>query len=129
MAYCGVIISEHSPIKNNVINSHPALLRRDCSIPGKTPTKTAYERYINGKHTYTGATIHQVTSVVDGGPILIDKEVSIKGCYREEQLRSRFYAGFEVSLQVEALKDNRLRKIDWSLYKPIKSKELVRNYN
>lgn len=62
--------------ENKMINIHPSLIPSFCGpgFYGHHVHEAAYQR---GVH-YSGATVHFVSKVVDGGPIILQEVVSVK---------------------------------------------------
>ncbi len=73
--------------KNRIINIHPSLLPSFCGkgMYGLKVHETALERGVK----VTGATTHFVTEVIDGGPIILQKEVHLKSNDTPESLQKR----------------------------------------
>ncbi|MCL2702319.1 MAG: phosphoribosylglycinamide formyltransferase [Defluviitaleaceae bacterium] len=83
------------------INIHPALLP---SFGGKGfYGLKVHEAALAAGVKVTGATVHMVTDEVDGGPILLQKAVAVKGGDTPETLRKRVMEEAERVLIAEAV--------------------------
>ena len=60
--------------KYNIYNGHPGLITRYPELKGKDPQERAW----NSIHEYThvGSVVHEVAEEVDGGNVIIEKEVN-----------------------------------------------------
>jgi folate-dependent phosphoribosylglycinamide formyltransferase PurN len=74
-----------------IVNYHPAVLQGPTKIPGLFPTKSALHRFQKGViygeggveipvphlqgHRGHGATVHETTADIDGGPIIVSREI------------------------------------------------------
>lgn len=72
---------------NKMINVHPALIPSFCG-KGFYGLKV-HESVINNGVKVTGATVHFVTEVCDGGPIILQKAVAVKDNDTPEVLQRR----------------------------------------
>ena len=76
-----------SAYEGRIINVHPALIPSFCG-PGYYGLKVHEEVLARGVKV-TGATVHYVTEVCDGGPILLQKAVEVKEGDTPEVLQKR----------------------------------------
>jgi phosphoribosylglycinamide formyltransferase 1 len=68
-----------------ILNIHPSLLP---SFPGLNASYQAWEHGVK----FTGATVHMVTSELDGGPIVVQRTVAVKDDDDSETLAARILA-------------------------------------
>lgn len=109
------LIAEESPLAKRVFNSHPGLLQSGrFRNEGNKPTRNALRFKNNERHSWSGITIHQVTPVVDGGPVRTDHVFGIGDIHTEAHLRSRVYSGREAWCQWRALSSLPAFRPDWS---------------
>ena len=69
----------------SIINLHPAPLTRYPELKGKDPQ----ERIFKQKLTHTGNTIHECTSELDSGNILLENELQLKQNYTLDDVYSQ----------------------------------------
>ena len=95
--------------QNKIINIHPSLLPSFCG-PGYYGIHVHEEAFKRGVKV-SGATVHFVSAVVDGGPIILQKSIDISDCDSPEAIQLKILNNIEHQLIVEAVKlycDNRL---------------------
>ena len=105
------IISEKliEKYQNKIINIHPSLIPSFCG-PGYYGIHVHEEVFKRGVKV-SGATVHFVSAVVDGGPIILQKAIDISDCDSPEAIQLKILNNIEHQLIVEAVKlycDNRL---------------------
>ncbi len=118
MFYLGLIIDDVSPIKGNVINSHPALLKGEFALPGNTPTSDA----VRLKLPVVGATVHHLTYEVDSGEPIVELKRNVEHVMnsnvaekdKEVWIRTGNYAGFEAYAQYLAFAGFEFEKVAWN---------------
>ncbi len=97
------IISSKVPqvYKNKIINIHPALIPSFCGkgFYGLHVHEAALERGVK----LSGATVHFVNEVCDGGPIIIQKAVEIKDDDTPETLQKRIMVEAEWKILPKAV--------------------------
>lgn len=128
MFYVGLLIGESSPIRANVFNSHPGILEGVLYNPGKTPTINALRLRDSTGINQSGVTVHRATPHVDGGSILATARVDITDITRPTHLRTRIYAGIEAAVQVKALPQTPIAKVDWQRFAPPTESEVAAAY-
>ena len=109
------IISEEliNKYQNKIINIHPSLIP-SFSGPGYYGLrvhKMAYERGVK----VAGATVHFVTSEVDGGPIILQRAIDISDCKSPEEIQEKILINIEHKILKEAVKlfvENKLKVIN-----------------
>ncbi len=94
---------------NKIINIHPALIPSFCGkgYYGHYVHEAVYKRGVK----VSGATVHFVSNVVDGGPIILQKAIDISDCQNPEEIAEKILVNIEHKLLVEAVKlycDNKL---------------------
>ncbi len=113
MQYCGVdlivmagylsIVGSQliSKFKNRIINIHPSLIPSFCGpgFYGLRVHEAALERGVK----ITGATVHIVNEICDGGPILLQKAVEVKDGDTAEVLQKRVMEQAEWQILPEAI--------------------------
>lgn len=62
--------------KNRIINIHPSLIPKFCGP--KMYGHFVHEAVYNAKESKTGCSVHYVTDVIDGGKIILQKEVILQ---------------------------------------------------
>lgn len=87
-----------------IINVHPSLLPRHAGLMDLQ----VHQAVLDAQEKQTGCTVHQVDTIVDGGPILVQKTCAVDANDTPEQLKAKVQA-LEVPALVEAIQ-NRLRK-------------------
>ena len=87
--------------KNRIINVHPSLIPSFCGdgFYGLHVHEKALERGVK----LTGATVHFVTEVCDGGPIILQKAVEVRNDDTPEILQKRVMEDAEWKLLPEAV--------------------------
>ena len=90
-----------SAYEGRIINVHPALIPSFCG-PGYYGLKVHEEVLARGVKV-TGATVHYVTEVCDGGPILLQKAVELKEGDTPEVLQKRVMREAEWVILPEAV--------------------------
>ncbi len=92
------VFFEH--FENRVINVHPSLIPAFCGngFYGLIPHKAALARGVK----LTGATVHFVNRETDGGPIIIQKAVSVRDDDTPETLQKRVMEEAEWNILPEA---------------------------
>ena len=90
-----------SAYEGRIINVHPALIPSFCG-PGYYGLKVHEEVLARGVKV-TGATVHYVTEVCDGGPILLQKAVEVKEGDTPEVLQKRVMREAEWVILPEAV--------------------------
>lgn len=97
------IISSKVPkvYKNKIINIHPALIPSFCGkgFYGLHVHEAALERGVK----LSGATVHFVNEVCDGGPIIIQKSVEVKDDDTPETLQKRIMTEAEWKILPKAV--------------------------
>lgn len=97
------IISSKVPsvYKNKIINIHPALIPSFCGkgFYGLHVHEAALERGVK----LSGATVHFVNEVCDGGPIIIQKAVEVKDDDTPESLQKRIMTEAEWKILPKAV--------------------------
>ena len=109
------IISENliNKYENKIINIHPSLIPSFCGpgFYGIHVHEAAFKRGVK----VSGATVHFVSSVVDGGPIILQRSIDISTCESPEEIQKLILDNIEHKLIVEAVKlycDNKLKVIN-----------------
>ena len=90
-----------SAYEGRIINLHPALIPSFCG-PGYYGLKVHEEVLARGVKV-TGATVHYVTEVCDGGPILLQKAVEVREGDTPEVLQKRVMREAEWVILPEAV--------------------------
>ena len=106
------IVSEKliSKYENKIINIHPSLIPSFCGegFYGIHVHEACFKRGCK----VSGATIHFVSSVVDGGPIILQRSIDISDCLSPEEIQEKILLNIEHKLLVEAVKlycDNKIK--------------------
>ena len=109
------IISENliNKYENKIINIHPSLIPSFCGpgFYGIHVHEAAFKRGVK----VSGATVHFVSSVVDGGPIILQRSIDISSCESPEEIQKLILDNIEHKLIVEAVKlycDNKLKVLN-----------------
>ena len=94
----GKIIGKYT---NKILNVHPALIPSFCGegFYGLRVHKAALEKGVK----VTGATVHFVNEIADGGPIILQKAVHIEENDTPESLQKRVMENAEWEILPEAL--------------------------
>jgi phosphoribosylglycinamide formyltransferase-1 len=88
--------------ENKIINIHPSLIPSFCGegMYGIHVHEAAFKRGVK----VSGATVHFVSNVVDGGPIILQKTVDISKCNSPEEIQQLVLNEVEHKLLKEAVK-------------------------
>lgn len=95
--------------ENKIINIHPSLIPSFCG-PGFYGIHV-HEHAFNRGVKVSGATVHFVSTVVDGGPIILQESIDISDCKTPEEIQLKILNNIEHKLLVKAVKlycDNKL---------------------
>ncbi len=87
--------------KNRIINVHPSLIPAFCG-DGYYGLRV-HEKVLEYGVKITGATVHFVDEIVDGGPIILQKAVQIKDNDTAESLQNRVMAEAEWEILPKAI--------------------------
>ncbi len=87
---------------NRIINIHPSLIPSFCG-PGYYGIHVHEEVFKRGVKV-SGATVHFVSNVVDGGPIILQKAIDISDCRTPEEIQEKILLNVEHKLIVEAVR-------------------------
>ena len=106
------IVSENliKRYENKIINIHPSLIPSFCG-PGYYGLNVHNEVYKRGVKV-SGATVHFVSAVVDGGPIILQEAIDINDCKSPEEIQEKILINIEHKILVKAIKlycDNKLK--------------------
>ena len=106
------IVSENliNLYENKIINIHPSLIPSFCGsgFYGIHVHEHAFNRGVK----VSGATVHFVSNVVDGGPIILQRAIDISDCNSPEEIQLKILYNIEHKILVEAVKlycDNKLK--------------------
>ena len=88
--------------KNKIINIHPSLIP-SFSGPGFYGIHVHEAAFKRGVKV-SGATVHFVSTVVDGGPIILQKAIDISDALTPEDIQQKILINVEHKLLVEAIK-------------------------
>ena len=96
--------------ENKIINIHPSLIPSFCGsgFYGIHVHEHAFNRGVK----VSGATVHFVSNVVDGGPIILQRAIDISDCNTPEEIQLKILYNIEHKILVEAVKlycDNKLK--------------------
>ena len=98
------ILSENfiNHFENRILNIHPSLIPSFCGegMYGIHVHEAAFKRGVK----VSGATVHFVSNVVDGGPIILQKTIDISKCNSPEEIQQEILNKVEHNLLVEAVK-------------------------
>lgn len=99
MTIVGVALLDH--FKNRILNVHPALIPSFCGVGyyGLRVHRAALDAGVK----LTGATVHFVTEVCDGGPIVLQKAVPVEEGDTPEVLQKRVMEQAEWELLPKAV--------------------------
>lgn len=119
------IVSENliKRYENKIINIHPSLIPSFCG-PGYYGLNVHNEVYKRGVKV-SGATVHFVSTVVDGGPIILQEAIDISNAKSPEDIQQMVLVNVEhkiLPLAVKLYCENKLEVIDERVI--IKWKEL-----
>ncbi|MCD8029218.1 MAG: phosphoribosylglycinamide formyltransferase [Erysipelotrichaceae bacterium] len=98
------IISEEiiEVYKNKIINIHPSLIPSFCG-PGYYGLHVHEEAYKRGVKV-SGATVHFVSEVVDGGPIILQQAIDVSKCQSPEEMQTLILDNIEHKILPEAVR-------------------------
>ena len=108
------LISEY---KNRIINIHPSLIPAFCG-PGFYGSHV-HEAVFKRGTKVSGATVHFVSSEVDGGPIILQEAIDISSANSPDEIAKMVLANVEHKLLVKAVKlycDNKLEVVNERVY-------------
>ncbi|MBQ8293678.1 MAG: phosphoribosylglycinamide formyltransferase [Bacilli bacterium] len=88
--------------ENRIMNIHPSLIPSFCG-PGFYGIHVHEHAFKRGVKV-SGATVHFVSTVVDGGPIILQKAIDIKDAKTPEEIQEKILNNVEHKLLVEAVK-------------------------
>ena len=88
--------------ENKIINIHPSLIPAFCG-PGYYGIHVHEEAFARGVKV-AGATVHFVSSVVDGGPIIMQKAVDVSDCNSPEEMQKKVLVEVEHKILPLAVK-------------------------
>ena len=100
--YLAILSSDFiNKFENKIINIHPSLIPSFCGsgMYGIHVHEAAFARGVK----VSGATVHFVSSVVDGGPIIMQKSIDISMCNSPEEIQQLILNNVEHKLLVEAV--------------------------
>jgi phosphoribosylglycinamide formyltransferase-1 len=106
------IISENliNMYENKIINIHPSLIPSFCG-PGYYGIHVHNEAFNRGVKV-SGATVHFVSKIVDGGPIILQEAIDISDCKSPEEIQQKVLLNVEHSILPKAVKlycENKLK--------------------
>ncbi len=96
--------------ENKIINIHPSLIPSFCG-PGFYGIHV-HEHAFNRGVKVSGATVHFVSTIVDGGPIILQRTIDISDCNSPDEIQEKILYNIEHKILVEAVKlycDNKLK--------------------
>ena len=99
--------------ENKIMNIHPSLIPSFCG-PGYYGIHVHEEAFNRGVKV-AGATVHFVSNVVDGGPIILQDAVDVSFCKSPEEMQKRVLESVEHKLLPKAVKlycENKVRVIN-----------------
>ena len=88
--------------KNRIINIHPSLIP-SFSGPGYYGLRVHKKVFERGVKV-SGATVHFVSSEVDGGPIILQRAIDISDCKTPEEIQEKILINIEHKILKEAVK-------------------------
>lgn len=88
--------------KNKIINIHPSLIPSFCG-PGFYGIHVHEHAFSRGVKV-SGATVHFVSNVVDGGPIILQEAIDISDCKTPEEIQEKILINIEHKILVKAVK-------------------------
>ena len=99
--------------ENKIINIHPSLIPSFCGsgMYGIHVHEAAFARGVK----VSGATVHFVSSVVDGGPIILQRAIDISQCNSPEEIQQLILNNIEHKLLLEAVSlycDNKVKVVN-----------------
>lgn len=88
--------------ENRIINIHPSLIPSFCGpgFYGHHVHEAAFKRGVK----VAGATVHFVSTVVDGGPIILQKAIDVSDCKSPEEMQEKILLNVEHKILPEAVK-------------------------
>lgn len=88
--------------KNRIMNIHPSLIPSFCGpgFYGLHVHEHAFERGVK----VAGATVHFVSSVVDGGPIILQRAIDVSSAESPEEMQEIVLVNIEYKILKEAVK-------------------------
>lgn len=106
------IVSEKliNKFENKIINIHPSLIPSFCGegYYGIHVHEACFKRGCK----VSGATVHFVSAVVDGGPIILQRSIDIRDCKTPEEIQEKILLNIEHKILKEAVAlycDNKLK--------------------
>ena len=99
--------------KNKIINIHPSLIP-SFSGPGYYGLRVHKKVFERGVKV-SGATVHFVSSEVDGGPIILQRAIDISDCKSPEEIQEKILINIEHKILKEAVKlfvENKLNVVN-----------------
>lgn len=109
------IVSEKliSKYENKIINIHPSLIPSFCGegYYGIHVHEACFKRGCK----VSGATVHFVSAVVDGGPIILQRSIDISDCATPEEIQEKILINIEHKILKEAVGlycDNKLKVVN-----------------
>lgn len=109
------IVSEKliSKYENKIINIHPSLIPSFCGegYYGIHVHEACFKRGCK----VSGATVHFVSTVVDGGPIILQRSIDISDCSSPEEIQEKILINIEHKILKEAVGlycDNKLKVVN-----------------
>ncbi|MCD7950146.1 MAG: phosphoribosylglycinamide formyltransferase [Erysipelotrichaceae bacterium] len=88
--------------KNKIINIHPSLIPSFCG-PGYYGLHVHEEAFKRGVKV-SGATVHFVSEVVDGGPIILQQAIDVSACRSPEEMQTLILDNIEHKILPEAVR-------------------------
>ena len=95
--------------ENKIINIHPSLIPAFCG-PGYYGIHVHNAAFKRGVKV-AGATVHFVSSEVDGGPIILQEAIDVSDCDSAESMQEKILLNVEHKILVKAIKlycDNKI---------------------
>lgn len=95
---------------NKIINIHPSLIPSFCGegFYGIHVHEAAFKRGVK----VSGATVHFVSNVVDGGPIILQEAIDISDCLTPDDIQLKILNNIEHKLLVKAVQLFCLNKLN-----------------
>ena len=87
---------------NRIINIHPSLIPSFCG-KGFYGIHVHEHAFLRGVKV-SGATVHFVSNVVDGGPIILQEAIDISDCKTPEEIQEKILINIEHKILVKAVK-------------------------
>ena len=102
-----------SKFENKIINIHPSLIPSFCGegFYGLHVHEACFKRGCK----VSCATVHFVSAVVDGGPIILQRTIDISDCKSPEEIQEKILINIEHKILKEAVAlycDNKIRVVD-----------------